>query len=286
VLPDHVDRPAEQPTEELQPVSTQTAPPPPPRRKRQRWVAWLIAAIILIGLLVAAFFIADSYARDYAKDYVRERIIAVLGLDADAPVDVDLGPGSIILQALSGSINEVTVGLESLTFGDISGAATLVATGVPLDGTQPVDTLDIDATITEEDVRQLAGFLSGTELQSIELEDGIIAIGTEFSIFGLIVIPVGVDLLPAAVDGGISFDPQAVTLGDDEISVADLRDNPQLSGLASQFLASRDFCVAEFLPEALVVDDVDVVGSNLVVSINGDGAALSGPGLSTMGTCP
>jgi hypothetical protein len=278
--------PVEQPTEELQPASREVASARAPGKKRQRWVGWLLAGIIFVGLLVAAFFVADSYVRDYAKDYVRERIVEVLGLDANAAVDVDLGPGSIILQALTGAIDEVSVDLEKLAFGDVIGDATLVATGVPLDGTQPVDTLQIEATIGEESVRSLAGFLSGLELESIELEEGIIAIGTEFSVFGLFTIPVGVDLLPSAVEGGISFDPQTVTLGQDDISVADLRNNPELSGLAGQFLASRDFCVAEYLPEALVVDGVAVVGSNLVVSINGDGVALSGPDLSTMGTCP
>ncbi len=41
----------------------------------------------------------------------------------------------------------------------------------------------------------------------------------------------------------------------------------------------------ELLPQALVLDDVKVVGTDLVVSVNGDGVALSDPGLSTMGTC-
>jgi hypothetical protein len=97
---------------------------------------------------------------------------------------------------------------------------------------------------------------------------------------------VAVDLKPSAKDGGINFDPQNIVLGDQQISVDDLRSNPQLGFLADSLLASRDFCVASFLPRDLTVDKVDVVGTNLVVSINGDGAALGGPGLSTMGTCP
>jgi hypothetical protein len=273
----------------VEPIAERAAAPPrqpPVRRKRRRWIGWVVASVILLGLLVVAFLVADNYARSYAQEYVRERIIEVLDLEPDAAVTVDLGAGSVLFQALSGSIDSVTVGLDELTFGDVTGEATLEARGVPLDEAQPVEKLDATVTITEENVRELAAFLSGTELNSIELEDGIIAIGTEFSIFGLVVIPVGMDLLPSVVDGGIRFEPQSVTLGDEAISVAELRDNPQLSGLASQFLASRDYCVAEFLPEAFVIDDVDVVGSNLVVSINGDGVALSGQGLSTMGSCP
>ncbi len=44
-------------------------------------------------------------------------------------------------------------------------------------------------------------------------------------------------------------------------------------------------CVADSLPQALTVVDVQVVGTNLVVKVNGDGTPLSGPGLSTMGVC-
>ena len=35
-----------------------------------------------------------------------------------------------------------------------------------------------------------------------------------------------------------------------------------------------------------VVEAVEVVGSDLVVSLNGDGAALGGPEFSTFGVCP
>ena len=66
---------------------------------------------------------------------------------------------------------------------------------------------------------------------------------------------------------------------------ADLRASPEFAGIAGQFLQSQDFCVASSLPKALTITDVDVVGSNLVIAINGDGTALSGPGLSELGVC-
>ena len=60
-----------------------------------------------------------------------------------------LGTGSLLLQVLGGSVREVNVGIEELSFGDVSGSATLSATGVPLDETRPVGSLDIEATDRE-----------------------------------------------------------------------------------------------------------------------------------------
>jgi hypothetical protein len=271
-------------TEVIVPADTLVVEVPAPPRKKRRWLGWVILAIVLV-VLVVAFFIADAFAKRYAIGYVRERIVEVLKLDPATPVDVDLGEGSVILQAITGGIDEVNVHVDELTFGDLTGSAQLTAKNVPLDGSQPVEKLGIVVTVTEENVRKLAGFLSGLELQTIELGDGLIRIGTEFNVF-IFTIPVAVDLLPTANDGGINFDPQTVLLGEDEISVADLRASAEFRALAGDLLNSQQFCVANFLPTALAIDDVDVVGSTLVVSINGDGTALTDPGLAELGVCP
>ncbi len=239
----------------------------------------------VIGLLVGAFYVADAIARDYATGYVKRQIIQVLALPEDTPVDVTLGDGSIILQAISGSINQVDISADDLTFGELTGDAVIHATKVPLDGNAPVEQLGITMTISEENVRTLAGSLSGLELKSIELEDSVIKIASEFNVFNLFVIPVAVDLAPGATEGGITFDPVTVYLGKDPISVADLRDNPEFSALAGDLLRTQAVCVANSLPQALTLDDVEVVGSDLVVTVNGDGVALADPRLGTMGTC-
>jgi hypothetical protein len=281
-----------QPTVPVAPVETATAAetvvievPAPPKKKRRRWIGVLIALVILVVLLVVGFFVADAYAKTYAENYVRERIVEVLKLNPDAKVDVDLGEGSVLLQAARGGLDEVNVSVDTITFGDISGAAQIRATKVPLDSSQPVDKLDIQVTVSEENVKKLSGFMSGIELKSIDIENELIRIGTEFQVL-FFTIPVSVDLEPTAKDGGINFDPVTILLGDEEISVADLRANREFSALAGDLLASRDFCVAGFLPKALTIDKVDIVGTDLVLGIDGDGTALSDPALSTLGTCP
>ena len=291
------DQPAAEPvtaaTEPVAQLETTPAQPtdiivieePAPPRRRRRWIGWLIAAVILVALLVAGFFIADSLARQAATAYVRERIIEVLSLPADATVDVDLGTGSLLLQAAQGSVDEVTVWVPELTVGGITASAVLTAEGVPLSDTEPVRELGIVVTLTEEQVRALSGYLSGIELTSIDLERGVISVGTDLS--GLfLTIPVTVDLVPSPSEGGISFEPDSITLNGTQISVDDLRATPLVSDLAGDLLASQEFCIADSLPQALEVRGVEVLGSELVVTIGATGVPLGGPGLSTMGTCP
>lgn len=256
----------------------------PPRKKRR--FGWLIAIVVVAAVLVVGFFVGDHFARQYATDLIRERIIEVLKLDKNTEIAVGLGSGSILLQAISGSVNDVTVDIPELELGEISAGASVTAAGVPLDMSKPVEKLGITVTVTEEQAQKLKTFLSGIDLTSIELGSGVISVGTDFDVFGLLKVPVSVDLAPSATEGGIAFDPETIVLDGNPISVQDLRDNPLVSALAGQLLASRTFCVAEYLPQALTLTDVDVVGETLVLKINGDGTALGGPEISTMGVCP
>jgi len=283
-------------TEELEPAKTLVIEPlddnataviegelQPPKKKRR--FGWLIALVIIAVLLVVGFFVGDSIARQYATDLVRDRIIEVLKLDKNTDVGVDLGAGSILLQAIGGTVNDVTVDVPELEFGDISAAATLTAGGVPLDTSKPVEKLGITVTVTEEQAQKLKTFLSGIDLKSIELGNGVISVATDFDVLGLLTVPVAVDLAPSATAGGISFDPKTIVLDGNQISVEDLRSNPLVSALAGQLLQSQTFCVAEYLPRALTLEDVDVIGNELVIKINGDGTALGGKEISTMGVC-
>jgi len=274
-----------QPAKRVEPVETSPTPNPAPPRKRRRWLGWIIALAVLLVLLVVGFFVADAFAKQYATAYVRDRIIEVLKLDPKSEVDVDLGSGSVILQALSGGLDEVNVHANEITFGDISGDAQITATKVPLDGAQPLDTLDITVTIAEDDVKKLATSLSGVELKTIELVDKVVRVGADLTVV-VVTIPVSIDLKPGAVNGAISFTPEVVQLGGQEISITELKKNPLVSSLAGRLLDTQTVCVAQYLPQALTITSVDVVGKTLVVGINGDGTALGGSDLSTLGVCP
>lgn len=252
---------------------------------RPRRIILLVAlAVVLVGGLVVGFLVLDRAAKDVARDYVRERIIEVLGLDPEAEVNVHL-EGSILLQAIRGQLDVVDVEVPELAFGTLVGSATVHAEAVPLDQNAPVGVLRIVFSVAESDLTAIAANLSGLELDTIELEDPEIVVTTSFRIFAL-TLPVGMGLEPSAVDGALAFDPTSVRVGDITYSAEELLNDPILGLLAQTLLRQQSLCIAENLPVALVATDVHVDGSHLVLEITGDGAALGGPELRTMGSCP
>lgn len=257
--------------------------PLPPRRRR--WLGWVIAAGVLVVLLIVAAFVGDALARQAAAAYIRERISTVLDLPADAVVDVDLGPGSLLLQAARGSVDLVTVDVPEFTVGGITGAAVLTAEGVPLSETAPVHELDVRVTVGEDQVQKLSGYLSGVTLTSIALTHGVIEVGTDLSVL-FVTVPVTVDLAPSVVPGGIAFTPETITAQGQKVSVEELLAIPFVSELAGDLLKSQEFCLADSVPAALEVRDVVVDGTDLVLTLGATDTALSDPGFSRMGTCP
>lgn len=256
----------------------------PPVKRRRRW-PWVLGGIgvLLVVLLVVGFFVADAMARDYARDYIKQRIVAVLGLDPATPVSVDIGGGSVLFQAMAGRLDSVDVTADEVTFGELTGAATVHAEGVPLDANAETRELDVTFEIGEDQVvAALGDNLSGIELQSVVLEEPEIVVATEIDLF-FFKLPIEMGLVPSAEEGAIVFTPTTITLGDEDYTADELR--KELGELADAFLQQQTMCVDESLPVALTVTDVDVVATDLVLQINGDGAALGGPDLSTMGTC-
>jgi hypothetical protein len=255
----------------------------PPKKKRRRW-PWvlLIIAVVLAILLVIAYVIGENYAKNYARDYIKQRIVAVLGIEDPSTVKVDVA-GPVLLQALAGKLNDVDVTAESVTFGTLSGAATVHAEGVPLDANAKTDKLDVTFAMPEDQVASaLAGNLSGLNLDSIALEEPEIKVTSTLNLF-FFTLPVGMGIVPSAEDGELVFTPTTVTLGDQDYTVDELKQ--EIGDLAGPLLDQQSLCVNESLPVALKIVDVDVVKKDLVIKINGDGVVMGGTDLSTPGTC-
>ena len=251
--------------------------------KRPRLIWGIIGGLVIVILIVGVVLV-ETVGRSVATQLVRDKIVASLGLESNDGVAVDLGSGSLIVQALTGGVDVVTVDIDSFEVNGITSSARLVATEVPLNQSKPLETLAIDVTMPGNQIDKLAGSLSGLELDSIELNGSAIRVSTVFELL-FIRIPVAVDLLPVAAGDAIAFEPQSVLLGDEEISVADLRENRLFSGLAGSLLDSREFCVASSLPTALVIDEVDVKGTDLVIRLSADGIPLDDAKWAQYGTC-
>jgi hypothetical protein len=272
---------------ETQPPAASTTPVAEPAavpaKKRRRW-PWVVGgiALFLVVALVIAYVIGENYAKNYARDYIKERIVAVLGVEDPDTVTVDVA-GPVLLQALAGKLNRVDVTAESVTFGTLSGAATVHAEGVPLDANAPTDALDVTFAVPEDQVVAAVGQnLSSLPIDSISLEEPEVVVTATFS-FLIIEIPFGMGLEPSADDGQIVFTPQRIQLFDEDYSQDEASEF--LGEFATQLFTEQKICVDESLPVALKIVDVDVVKKDLVIKINGDGVVMGGSDLSTPGTC-
>ncbi|WP_339621896.1 DUF2993 domain-containing protein [uncultured Salinibacterium sp.] len=256
----------------------------PAKRKRRGWIGWVIAGVVVIILIVGVFLV-ETVGRTAAVRIAQDEIASTLGLEASDGVSVDLGSGSLVLQALTGGLDVVTIDIDRFEVNGLESSVRVTATGVPVVPSQPIDTVSMDVAISGAEVSKLATTLSGLGLDSIELEGSAIRVSTEFALL-FIRIPVALDLVPVAAGDAIAFEPESVILGEEQISVADLRANPLVSSLAGSLLSSQEFCVASSLPTALTIDSVDVANDNLVIQLSADGIALDDAAWKQYGTCP
>jgi hypothetical protein len=270
-------------TERIDPVaSSAPAPAAPRRKKRKRGRIILISVLVLLVLLVVAYFVGERLARDYAEGYIRDQVVTGLELPSGEGVAVDLGDGSFLLQAATGAITNLDITVDEFTLGDVSGSATATAHHVPLDSDAPVGELAIAVNINEDQLTALSSSLSGSNLDDVALDGQNIRINASFKVLS-INIPISVALLPGAENGEIVFTPVDITAAGQQLTADELR-NGLFGDVAAPLLSSRAICIAAELPAALTLDDVSVVGRNLVATLNGDGAVL-GNDLAVKGTC-
>lgn len=257
----------------------------PPRisRPKRRWgvtvAIVLIAVVVVLGVVAV---IAESLARQQATTLIADQVRSSLQLEADHPVDVTIEGASVLLQAISGRLDVITVEVSDVAFGELVGDLSLTATKTPLDTTQPTEKVQAVFRVVEADVAALAGFLGGAAINDVQLNDREVQFQTSFSFFG-VDFAVGIGVTPSVVDGQLAFTPSSVVLGEERLETADLQQ--QFGALVEPLLATQQFCVAQYLPVDLALTAVQVGDEQLVIVFGADNVALGGPGFSTFGTC-
>jgi hypothetical protein len=244
---------------------------------------FVVAAVVLL-LLIVAVFVADAAAAGYAREQIRTQLVSALGLPADAEVGVDIGSGSVLLQAIRGRLDTVDVTVPRLAFGDLVGAAVIHATAVPLDTTKPLGTLSASYRVDAGHLRALATNLSGVDLDTIALASPEIVATSHVTVLGA-KIPIGLGLEPSARSGRLVFTPSSIRVAGRSFSARALRASPIFGGLAKLLLRQQPFCVAQYLPAALTVRSAKVVGHRLVAGFTANGATMRGPDFTTKGSC-
>lgn len=254
----------------------------PRRRHRGRRV--LVVLLVIVLVLVAAFFVADYFAKKYATSYVRDHVASSLGLSSTAPVTVDLGSGSILLQAAAGSIDDVNVGVDPLVLDGLAGSATLTAHGVPLNQTSPVQSLDVKVYIPATTITTAI-----SRIPSVAALKPVVTIsGQSLKVTGTVSVlgfpqSVGVTLQPKVTAGEPSFAIEGATF--DGVSVSASTIDRYLPGLTNLLESGTSLCIANDLPKAFTLTSITIQGQSLVSDFTGNGVVLGSAALSEKGTC-
>jgi hypothetical protein len=254
-------------------------------RKKRRGRRGLIALLVVVVVLVGAFFVADYVAKKIATSYVQEQVATALDLSSTAGVAVNLGSGSILLQAASGSIDNVTVDVDPLVVDGLSGSATLTAHGVPLSSTTPVQQLQVNITVPETTIGKAI-----TAVPALKQFNPVATVsGSHVVVTGTVAIlgfaqKVGVTLNPTVTAGRPGFAIQAAQFDGASISIAQL--NNYVPGLSSALQSATSLCIANALPKSFVLTGITLRGTSLVSTFSGNGVELNSASLSEKGTCP
>ena len=249
-------------------------------RTKRRWLGPVLVVAVLVLLIIIAFAIAEKLVRDGASAALSEPIKQIFGTDSD--VQVDFGQGSVIVQALSGSIDAVTVDADGVTLGPSIGRIHVVANGVPLSVDGTVRTLAAELYFDAAGVSSLVASSSGAAATT-QLDGEHIVVTTESAVAGQ-TVPVVVTLSPSAVDGRLGLSVVALSVNGSVVDVDAARSGVYGAELAA-LVQGQSVCVAEQLPASLALDSATVVGDRLVLGFIGNNLALAGGGLTTKGAC-
>jgi hypothetical protein len=244
---------------------------------RWRWIGFLIALAVVGALVGFALIEGDKIVRGIASDVVRSAVTSALELPEGQEVDVELGEGLLVFQAITGSIDSVDVRVENAAFGGATGTLLLAIEGVSLDPSAPVDTVTATVELDSDNLSKYAANLSSAPLNSVTLPGEVIAIGADLG--GQ---RVDVALAPSVASGSLLFTPVEVLTGGAAVPIDQIMAGP-LASLAGPMLTSSPICVAQFLPASVTVSGAAVVDERLVITATGDDVRLAS--LGGKGTC-
>jgi hypothetical protein len=252
-----------------------------PARKKRRWVGPVVFVAIFVILIGAAFFMAEKLARDAAAGAIKGPVQQALG--SAQKVDVDLGEGFFLLQALSGSLDRVTVHATDVDLTLATADVELVAEGVPLNLEGSVARLGAVLTLDAAGVQALLP-PAGDSPPTASFAGDRLELTTQTDLGGQ-VVPVVVSLTPSVVEGTLVFDAVGMTVNGEEVSVDDVRAGAY-GPAAAALLAAPSVCVAKFLPAALILSDAEIANDVLTLTLAGTKVPITGGGFSSRGVCP
>ncbi len=244
----------------------------------------MVVLFVVLAVLVTAGVAADFGARSFAENVVSDQIVQALALPVGSEPSVDLGAGSLLGQALTGRIDSVTVSAEGAQLGDFTSDVQLVASGVPLDFSQPLTEVRLQMAVAEADLQPFAAMLGDVPIESMTLTGSNIVVTSTMALYGT-VMPVVVSLAPSALEGQLIFTPVAVNVSGADLPLEAATQWPY-SLVIGPLVQPRPLCLAQYLPQAVVLTAATVRDGLLRLEFLANDVIVADGGLTTLGTCP
>lgn len=250
-----------------------------PAPRRRRW-PWLVAVLAVIALAVAAWFAGEYIARGIVERTIREQITTNLDLPADQDIRVDV-PGAILPALIVGSLPQVTISSDDVPLNGITADVVVSAQDVPIRGGDWSGAY-VTATLDETQLQDLLSTVDGFPASTVALDEPDIDVSMDLQLFAL-TVPVGVGLTPSASAGKLVLTPDTLQVAGGEISAEALVD--QFGAIARTVVRDWEVCIAQYLPAAMTMTDVQVHGQTVVADFEVDSAILQDASAREMGTC-
>jgi hypothetical protein len=250
-----------------------------PSRRRRRGGVILLVVILVLAVLVV---VADFAARAYGEGRIRTEIAGALDIPDDDAIDVDIRGFSALLQAAAGRLEQVDIGLDQVSFGELSGSSDITLRGVPIDRSGTTDAIDIAVQMPPDQIESLVARLSDREVDSIEMAGDQVEITAPVTVLGLS-LPVTVSLDASAESGDLALTPVSVEASGQTLSVEQVEE--RFGGAIASALETQTVCVAEYIPSILTLEDAAVDDGMLSLRFHGEDAPLSRAAFEQTGTC-
>lgn len=255
-------------------------PQPAPAKRRRRW-PWPVAIGVIALLVVGAWFAGEQIARSIVERTIREQAITQLSLPADQKIDVDVA-SPVLLPLLVGNLAEVRVASDDVPIGAFRADVVVEAQDVPVRGDGDWSGAYVTATIDEQQIEELLATVDDFPAETVALDAPDLEVTFELDAL-LTRVPVGVALTPRAERGDLILTPTSLRVAGAEVSAeAILR---QFGALASTVVRDWDVCIAQYLPAAVTLTDVEVQRAAVVARFEIDSSILRDDSAREKGTC-
>lgn len=244
-------------------------------KRRRGFTIFMIVLISLVVLAAILAVVADIVARNYAEDRAAKEIESSLPAGSSGQVDVKIHGLSVILQALAGSLDDVTLS-----------SSNLVVKGVPLTFTADLADVPLEAggTTGAVDARIAVSEKALNETKAVDALGGSVSLGTGDFAFDKTLTVLGQSIATQiTATPRLSNDGSRLTVVPKSAKV----NGAPLPGYLEPVLerVAPTVCIAGYVPAKAEVTKLTIKPNRLTVDLHSAGLPLSKAGLTGTGSC-